>query len=83
MGEGHVIKTQIIFYLGSAFEDLDTFFNYFLLQVFDGDMKKHSSGSLRRNNTLNSSKRELSRRLASDGGNRGMLHFSIQYKQDK
>ncbi|XP_057293761.1 synaptotagmin-6-like [Hydractinia symbiolongicarpus] len=52
-------------------------------EVFDGDMKKHSSGSLRRNNTLNSSKRDLSRRLASDGGNRGMLHFSIQYKQDK
>jgi len=50
-------------------------------EVFDGEKK--SSSSMRRHQTsLN--KREMQRRLASEGsGNRGMLNFCVQYKQDK
>lgn len=48
-------------------------------EVFDGD-KRSSSTSLRRN-TSSLKRREVSRRLASEQGNRGMLNFTIQYKQ--
>jgi len=51
-------------------------------EVFDGkNEKRPSTISMMRRNTSSLKRGDIARRLASEQGSRGMLNFSIQYKQ--
>lgn len=51
-------------------------------EVFDGrNEKRPSTISMMRRNTSSLKRGDVAKRLASEQGNRGMLNFSIQYKQ--
>jgi len=62
--------------------DISNFFLFLFLflKVFDGD-KRPSTTSMMRRNTSSQKRGDVARRLASEQGSRGMLNFSIQYKQ--
>lgn len=67
-------------FLTNWFLIINTFILF--MKVFDGkNDKRPSTISMMRRNTSSLKRGDVAKRLASEQGSRGMLNFSIQYKQ--